>query len=315
MSTVRDVIKKYQEILSPSLEFSFSNNRPTLGKEGIANRLFVLKLGDDKTILVEFLQEAKLIQTEMTCEKHKESMEIVGRTFVSDGFVWLCRFPKCGVTRSLRTSSWLGKTRLKFNEMLFLIYELVRGTRTKDIESEYSFSTGTLADWRQFIRDEYSNYLVSKSEMIGGTDKVVELGEVKFGKCTKGKAKVEEVYFLGGLEQGSGKVFLVPCEDNSSELWIGAIEEWVLPGSTVRSYFWNTKASLGDEGFDYLTRNNNITFDPTCHFKKCSVPWHTQHQNEFLVYLFNKHCKENNVDKFNKFLEIIAVTNFKPASD
>lgn len=319
MSSISDVIKKYQEILSENLKLKFSNKRPTLGKVGIANRLFIMKLFDDTQLFIDFLKEARLIKTHLMCEKCNVPMLIKARKVVSDGFVFLCYQKtddkKCTVNRSLRTGSWFSKSGLKMFEIFLLTYEIVKGTRTRDIESEYYFATNTLADYRQFIREIISEYLISKSEKIGGTGKVVELVEAKFGKRKSGKVKIEEVYFFGGLEQGSGKVFLVASEDNSPDMVTSAIEDFVLPGTKIRVDLWKSKESFPEDNLNHLTQNKGITFDANCGLVKCSVPWHNR-MEDFQTYLFNKHCEENNVDRFNKFLEIIRIEDdFKPASD
>lgn len=319
MSTISDVIKKYQEILYANLKLNFSNKRPTLGKVGVANRLFVMKLFDDTKLFIDFLKETRLIKPQLMCEKCNVPMQVKGRAVVSDGFIWLCSHKsddkKCTVNRSLRTGSWFSKSGLKLFEIFLLTYEIVKGTRARDIESEYYFATNTLADYRQYVREVVTEYLISKSEKIGGTGKVVELGESKFGKRKKGKVKIEEVYFFGGFEQGSGKVFLVASEDNSLEMVTSAIENFVLPGTKVRSDFWKSKESFPEDNLDSITQNSGITFDASCGLVKCSVPWHSR-SDDYLTYLFNKHCDENNVDRFTKFLEIIRIEDdFKPASD
>ncbi|GFX63433.1 hypothetical protein TNCV_3620361 [Trichonephila clavipes] len=54
------------------------------------------------------------------------------------------------------------------------------GTGTKEIKAY--FSSGTLAEWRQFVNEVILDQAEKTSEKIGGKGKIVEVDESKFGK-------------------------------------------------------------------------------------------------------------------------------------
>ncbi|GFS89801.1 hypothetical protein TNCV_969731 [Trichonephila clavipes] len=59
---VVDIIKKYQEILKPSVKGNFGSRRFMLGKNGIATYYFIDKLVHNNLLLLEFLRESGLIK-------------------------------------------------------------------------------------------------------------------------------------------------------------------------------------------------------------------------------------------------------------
>ncbi|GFU87582.1 DDE_Tnp_IS1595 domain-containing protein [Trichonephila clavipes] len=73
---VVDIIKKYQEILKPSVKGNFGSRRFMLGKNGIATYYFIDKLVDNNLLLLEFLRESGLIKRNLECQKCKQLMKL-----------------------------------------------------------------------------------------------------------------------------------------------------------------------------------------------------------------------------------------------
>lgn len=325
MSTIFSVVKKYQEILSTKLSFTFSNRRPTLGKDGEANRFFLFHLCNDKKLFIDFLKETGLIISELKCDKCEAPMNFAEKKCVSDGFVWYCnkRFngKNCSNQKSIRKDSWFFKSKLKLEEIFLLNYEIVRGTKTRDLEAEYYFGTNTLADWRKFINDTISEFVDSNSDKIGGSGKIVEVGISNFGKkkYINGNLVSSQLIF-GVVERDSGKLVLEAIYNKSQEMLVDLIKKWIEEGTKI--YFDNksSRISLGDKEFKDLSINYNITYTdtaPECHTNtiKCiwrhvesKLPTHNR-QGDFKyyisMYLFNKYCEGKKIDTFNTFLELI----------
>ena len=56
-----------------------------------------------------------------------------------------------------------------------LTYDILKGVSASDLIEEYSFSSATVADCRQYIREVLVNYIELNSEKLGGPGKIVQL--------------------------------------------------------------------------------------------------------------------------------------------
>lgn len=327
MSSISVVVEKYQEILNSKPGFKFSGNRPTFGVKGVANRIFYLRLFHEPELFFEFLKETGLIKRNMICSKCNGEMKIKGRKNSSEGWIWYCRKSNseganCDTLKSPRYGSWFMSSRLNIPEIMMLTYEIVSGAETCHIIREYGFATSTLADWRLLVHETILDYVVLSSEKIGGVGKKVEIDVSKFGKRKFKRGRhVEGQWFIGGIERGSGKFFLVGLEDGSQETFVGAVKEWIEPGTDVCSNDGVAYSSLGEEGIQYLTVNHNINFmDSSSSFRinetetEESFPEYN-HRADYLfhlaTFLFKKSCKEKNVDLLNQFLEFVKDVNWE----
>jgi hypothetical protein len=73
-------------------------------------------------------------------------------------------------------------------------------------------SKGTYVDWSSVCREVVYIWMIERGEKIGGPGKIVEIDESKFGRRKYHVGHlVEGQWVFGGIERGSGKVFLVPC--------------------------------------------------------------------------------------------------------
>ncbi|KFM60959.1 putative transposase-like protein, partial [Stegodyphus mimosarum] len=165
------------------------------------------------------------------------------------------------------------------------------------------------------------DFVCEKSEKIGGKDKVVEIDESKFRKRKYNRDhRVEGQWVFGGVERGTGRLFLVAVHDRSMETLMRCIEEWIESGTTIYSDGWKSCKDLGKEGFEHLTVNHSINFmdsESGCHINtiestwrhvKASLPSYNRKSDfEFYlaVYIFYHFCFEVGEDSFNIFVEFV----------
>jgi hypothetical protein len=83
---------------------------------------------------------------------------------------------------SIRHGSWFQKSKLTFQEVLYLTYNILRHEPADHIRHEHHFSDHTIADWGMFCREAMLVYLECCSEKIGGPKKTVEIDGAKFGR-------------------------------------------------------------------------------------------------------------------------------------
>ncbi|GFT86238.1 DDE_Tnp_IS1595 domain-containing protein [Nephila pilipes] len=114
--------------------------------------------------------------------------------------------------------------KLRLGEIFLLTFQVLLGSATSEIGQTYRFSSKTLADWRQFINIVILDYIENNFEKIGGTGRIVEVDESKFGKRKYHQGHpVEEQWVFRGGERGS--VFLVAAHDRSRKILLTTIQE------------------------------------------------------------------------------------------
>lgn len=166
-----------------------------------------------------------------------------------------------------------------------------------------------------------------KSEKIGGPGIIVEIDESKFGKRKYHRGHpVEGQWVFGGLERGSGKIFMVPVEDRTRETLLLIIKEWIIPGTIIMSDFWKAYDTLGDEGYVHLKVNHSVEFvssENGAHTNGIESSW--RHAKQFLPhysrkkkqfpgylahYMFVKKCKMDNLDELEEFFSEVSQVVF-----
>ncbi|GFS82309.1 transposable element Tcb1 transposase [Trichonephila clavipes] len=80
-----------------------------------------------------------------------------------------------------------------------------------------------MADWRQFVHEVILDYVEENSKQI------------------------ERQWVFGGVERGTGKMFLVAVHGRTKETLIGLIQEWIKPGTTINSDCWKSYKTWGEE--------------------------------------------------------------------
>jgi transposase-like protein len=303
-----------------------SLGRSLVGPDGIPNKPFLGFLFSDHNRGVKFLQECGLLKSEMFCPKCGSNMRLWKSETVADKHRWRCgkgpRGARCNGTRSLRHASWFTKSKLNLLEVMLLTYDILEKRPALNVKIDWQMNDNTTCDWSDFCKDVIIEYVESKSEMIGGEGKVVEVDGSKFGKRKYHRGHyVRGQWVFGGVERGSCRTFLVAVHDRSAETLIGLIKQWILPGTTIITDCWKAYSSLSDEGYKHLTVNHSVTFvDKTTgahtntiestwkHVKASLSPYNRKAGYVWFLaaYMFRKKCKAENVDVYCKFMEIVA---------
>ena len=83
---------------------------------------------------------------------------------------------------SMKVGSWFQQSKLDLQEILLITYDTVRREQASWIQSEYSMSAHTVADWGMLCRETMLVFLEGSSVKIGGPNRTVEIDESKFGR-------------------------------------------------------------------------------------------------------------------------------------
>jgi transposase-like protein len=112
-----------------------------------------------------------------------------------------------------------------------------------------------------FCRETMLVFLEGCSVKIGGPNKTVKIDESKFGKRKYHRGHpVKGQWVFGGVERETGKTFLVPVKDRTSDTLMAITRDWVEPSTTVISDCWGAYRGLGSQGYMNLTVNHSIQF-------------------------------------------------------
>lgn len=68
---------------------------------------------------------------------------------------------------------------------------------------------------------------------------------------------------FGGVKRDSGRTFLAPIPDNSTEMLLGIIKTWIQPSTTIISECCGAYVHLGDEEFMQRVVNHSVGFIDT----------------------------------------------------
>ncbi|KAG0438478.1 hypothetical protein DMUE_3065 [Dictyocoela muelleri] len=165
------------------------------------------------------------------------------------------------------------------------MYRYIDGTSYKKIARELNVSRATVSDYCDQIRDIISEHMVTTNVKIGGyrgnsTTKIVEIDESLFFKRKYNRGRlVEGQWYVGGVERGTNRSFIVPVFDRSAETMARIIMNNVLPGSTIITDQWRAyeRALRNMPDFQHRSVNHCINFvdpfDSTIHTQSIEGLW------------------------------------------
>ena len=171
--------------------------------------------------------------------------------------------------------------------------------------------------------------MIKEDVQIGGTGKIVEIDQSKFGKRKyhKGRRK-DGVWVFGGIERDTKNCFLVSVEDRSADTLIPIIMKPVLLGTTIISDCWKAYSKLEEEGFQHQTVNHSKEFinketgahtntiESTWRAVKTSLPKHgavkSLYDTYFVEYIFRNRYLNSATDQFLAFFDLIK-TLYSPS--
>jgi hypothetical protein len=135
---------------------------------------------------------------------------------------------------------------------------------------------------------------------------------------------VNDQLVFGGVEQESGRTFLVPVLDRTVDTLTSVISAWIEPSTKPISDCWAAYLDIGSVRYTQHTINNSISFvnpDTGDHTNTIQSTWryvkaflglyYRRKDYEFYLvhYMFVAKCKSQAVPQVTKFLAIVASTD------
>ena len=152
-----------------------------LQEDGGPNKIFLTYFFCDQTITIQFFKDGGLIRINMQCNTCGRDMTWSAHPNIPEGFRWRCQRKvagaKCSESRSIKHGSWFRKSNLTFQEILYLMYDIMYHEPAHQIQHEHHFSPDMVADWGLFCRETMLVFMESCSEKIS-------CGKVQGTRCT-----------------------------------------------------------------------------------------------------------------------------------
>ena len=176
--------------------------------ELLLENLFLFKNNQEN--LIKLLQNVKLIPKERFCEVCGRSMPINVNQSLSDKYFFNCS--KCKKKVSHRKGTFFEGSKLSLWTIFALMY-----LEVSDIYMSYEIlkkqlqigSTSTICDWKNYIREIFTEYFCLHSELIGGNDVIVQIDESQICKRKYHRGRVlvnQNIWLVGGIDS-NGKIF------------------------------------------------------------------------------------------------------------
>jgi hypothetical protein len=151
VDAISTVITEYQRrLINMPYVPATTYGRAALGKDGVANELFLTFLFSDKEVGVQFLKDVGLLRSKVTCNTCGRDMTWNAERSRKDGFRWRCRrrtpASVCSTATSIRYGSWFQQSNLNFMEAMILTYDIVRRVPAHIIQQGHQFGSKTIAD-------------------------------------------------------------------------------------------------------------------------------------------------------------------------
>ncbi|KAG0435040.1 hypothetical protein DMUE_4915 [Dictyocoela muelleri] len=216
-----------------------------------------------------FLSKIGIIKKKFLCPKCNDGTYLCykKRKQAPDGYHWTC-IRKCRFSYSIRYNSIFQNSRLPMRTIFFIFYKYINGISLLDIARELEISRNTVSEYVDLVREIICEHIASSSEKLGGlnidgTKKVVEIDESLFFKRKYNRGCINDgQWFVGGVERGSKKTFIVPVENRNAETLGEVIFENVLPNTIVITDQWRAyhKALENMVEYEHRSVNHSINF-------------------------------------------------------
>lgn len=293
-----------------------------------------LEVTVDRETTLKWCQNNFLLYSSRQCQQHKCEMKY----YINRGRFGTFRCPKHKQHYSghrgeisAATGTWFAKHHLDVNKAFSLMMSFCDNDSYEKAKKEAKFddsecSSETICDWYNYCREIIVAKFIEKQEnkgLIGGSGKIVQIDEAKFGrrKYQRGRL-VEGHWLLGMIEDKSEDFRLEMCPNNqrTTEVLIPLIQKHVATGSIVHTDEWRAYNKLARCGYIHKTVNHSKEFvavDGT-HTQRIEANWRPMRQyfrgrhipdesfaDHVVEYQWRRWIRKNNKNSFEELLSYI----------
>jgi transposase-like protein len=152
------------------------------------------------------------------------------------------------------------------------MYKYVNGVEINQIAFDLDINRVTVSEYCKLFREAICFSVERRNTLIGGlyddgSFKTVEVDESLFFRRKYNRGRLQnEQWYIGGIERGSKKVFIVPVQNRNAETITRVITENVLPGTKIITDKWRAydTAFRNMPEYEHESINHSLFFvDPT----------------------------------------------------
>lgn len=235
---------------------------------------------------ISFFASCSIIRNEMLCQRCTDHRRMCIRKSTKhiDGYMWVCE-RACGYSCTVKEFSKVHKFRLSLKKIFLIIHAFTKGIKLDQIAHDYKIGRNTVARLCEFVKETIIDHLQRTRTKIGGEDeygmpKIVEIDESYFfkAKYNRGRNWLGQ-WYVGGIERGSRKAFVVPVVNRNIETLLGVLRENIHEHSIIITDQWRAyrRAVQGIENTQHRTINHSTHFvdpnDRSLHTQNIEALW------------------------------------------
>ena len=256
--------------------------------------------------------------------KEKECLNCGKRMYLSFNKIsYRCSNKKCRKEISMKKNTVFGKTKLKLEKVIMLMYSFVYGYSTKSIERELKISRSTIAKFKKIFRKLLSVIINEQNQnMIGGDNHIVQIDEMYIGrrKYGRGRSPAEENqhWYVGGIDTTTKEIFYEMVNNRDNKTLFDVIHRYVRLDSIIYTDSWRGYNSI-DEDYEHYTINHKEGFvNDNVHTQNIEATHNAvrrilrrngtnsgNKELQFMEYIWIKH-QNGNSDLFENFINDLA---------
>jgi len=207
---------------------------------------FTALVGGGKEKIVEYLQDARILQREVYCQPCQRDYTMVKNKVSIVGYMLRC--PDCHRKRQLQTGTFLEGSRLQVDKFVGLLFLWAHEAPIKMVLSMTGVLSVTAVQWYQYFRDICSWKLVNSPTTLGGPGKIVQIDESVMVKAS----------ITGATSCVPNSVGCLSKRD--AEMLLPIIQRIVALGTTIWSDECAVHGQLSSLGFVHETVNHSRHF-------------------------------------------------------
>lgn len=195
---------------------------------------------------ITFFRSKGILKSDIQCDICGLHMQTVMDKSRKDGCMLRC-YP-CKKMLSIRTGSFLKRSKLTLGQSLLFIYFWSLKIPPGAIAAMLRISEQTVVDWSNLIREVCSaKHLGESNPSLGGPDCVVQIDEsvIYKPKYHRGHALVGPAKWIFGLYDLTKKVGAIEfVENRSADVLLPIIRKYIKPGTEIHSDQWAAYAGI-----------------------------------------------------------------------
>jgi IS1 family transposase/transposase-like protein len=229
----------------------------------------IITIASDPRTAISFFRSKGILKEQLICDGCRNLMREIMDKSRSDGSIFRCSF--CKKMRSIRSGSFLMRSKLSLGQSLLLFYLWTLKTSIAQTAIMVGISEQSAVDWNNLVREICSaRFSNENGPTLGGEGCIVQADEsiIYKPKHHRGHATTEPQKWVFGLYDVNKKIGVIEfVKDRSADTLLPLIQKHVKPGTEIHTDQWKAYSNIVainvDSPFIHRTVNHSKWFkDP-----------------------------------------------------